>query len=194
MVWRAMNRACKTMNNIPNFISVVRLLMAPLTVWLILDNRLDVAFWVFVAAGLSDALDGFLARRFEATSEFGEFLDPIADKTLLVCIYVTLGVQGLLPSWLVILVVTRDALIVGAHLLAAALGTKIPRKPLLVGKLNTLGQITLAALVLGKAGLSINFDAIVPWLGYIVGVTTVISGVLYLIRCGRAIAQTEDAT
>ncbi|MFQ5535638.1 MAG: CDP-alcohol phosphatidyltransferase family protein [Sphingomonadales bacterium] len=170
------------MISIPNFISIGRLLAAPLIVWLILDDHLGAAFWVFVAAGLSDAADGFLARRLNAASRVGEVLDPIADKMLLICIYVTLGIQELLWSWLVILVVSRDVLIIGAHLLASALGQKIAHTPLLIGKVNTAAQIALAALVLGAAGLAISTDNIVPWVAYLVGVTTIASGVVYLRR------------
>lgn len=181
------------MVSIPNFISIGRLLAVPIIVWLILDDHLGAAFWVFVGAGVSDAVDGFLARRFNATSEIGALLDPIADKMLLVSIYVTLGIQGLLVTWLVILVVTRDVLIIGLSLISAALDQKIEQTPLLIGKLSTAAQITLAALVLGEVGLGIDFAAVVFWLSYFVGVATVVSGLTYLVRWARTAPQGEGA-
>src|SRR5256885_16703790 len=108
---------------LPNLLPRARLLTAHLTVWLISEGRHTEAFWVFVAAGVSDAIDGFIAKRFNRRTELGALLDPIADKTLLVSVYVTLGIAGHLPAWLVILVVFRDLLIVGGFLLVQAMST-----------------------------------------------------------------------
>ncbi|MEM9684957.1 MAG: CDP-alcohol phosphatidyltransferase family protein, partial [Pseudomonadota bacterium] len=80
-------------SNLPNAISVGRLLAVPVMVWLILTDRLNAAFWLFVAAGISDGVDGFIAKRFHVESELGRYLDPIADKVMLVCIYIMLGVE-----------------------------------------------------------------------------------------------------
>src|SRR5277367_6169746 len=85
--------------NLPNFITLARLLSVPVAVWLILVGEFAAAFWVFVAAGVSDALDGFIAKRFDQRTRLGALLDPIADKSLLVAVYVTLGVAGELPAW-----------------------------------------------------------------------------------------------
>jgi len=89
---------------LPNAISAARLLCVPLSVWLILAGRLDLAFWVFVGAGLSDAVDGYVAKRLGQSTTVGRVLDPVADKALLVSVYLTLGVGGHLPAWLVALV------------------------------------------------------------------------------------------
>ena len=101
----------------PNVISLGRLLSVPLTVWVILQGYFVVAFGIFVAAGVSDAVDGFLAKRFGMETELGRYLDPLADKALLVAVFITLGQMGYLPVWLVILVVSRDVLIIGGVLL-----------------------------------------------------------------------------
>src|SRR6516164_3748097 len=106
--------------NVPNLISLGRLLLVPLTIWLILGGRYGVAFWVFVVAGVSDALDGFIAKRFDRRTRLGALLDPVADKALLVSVYLTLCVAGELWTWLVILVVFRDVMIVGGFLLIQA--------------------------------------------------------------------------
>ena len=99
--------------NLPNAISLARLFSAPLVVWLILSDQTKVAFWVFLIAAVSDGVDGFIAKRRGMETVLGGFLDPIADKVLLVGAYAALGSNGILALWLVILVIFRDLLIVG---------------------------------------------------------------------------------
>ena len=110
------------MISFPNLLSFARLLSVPLIIWLVLDGQMTFAFWLFVAAGVTDAIDGFVAKHFNAKTELGSYLDPLADKLLIVSIYVALGVAQKLPSWLVIAVVSRDILIVTAILLAWEIG------------------------------------------------------------------------
>src|SRR5215470_10721027 len=109
--------------NLPNLISLGRLLLVPLAISLILDGKYWAAFWVFIIAGISDALDGFIAKHFDRRTRLGALLDPLADKVLLVSVYVTLGVAGQLWTWLVVLVVFRDIMIVGGFLLLQAIAT-----------------------------------------------------------------------
>jgi cardiolipin synthase (CMP-forming) len=180
--------------NLPNLITLGRLLCVPLAIWLVLSDDLGAAFWLFVAAGLSDAVDGFIAKRFDQRSRLGALLDPIADKALLVSMYVTLGVAGHLPNWLVILVVFRDVLIVGGFLLVTALAHAMRWEPLLVSKLNTALQIALIAVVLGRIGLHIPDFGLGRLLIYAVAATTVISGAGYLVRWGGALAGVEEDT
>ncbi len=104
--------------NLPNLITIARILMVPLTVWLIITGRHELAFFVFILAGISDGVDGFIAKRFDMRTTLGAYLDPLADKLLLMSIYVTLGILDQLPAWLAILVVSRDLLIVGGVVLA----------------------------------------------------------------------------
>jgi cardiolipin synthase len=134
--------------SIPNLISLGRLLSVPLAVWLILVGELGWAFWLFVASGLSDAIDGFIARAFRSRTALGGYLDPIADKALLVSVYLALGHVGYLPVWLVILVVFRDILIIGGVLLLYTLKESFAMQPSFISKVNTTMQIVLAALVL----------------------------------------------
>ena len=151
-------------DSLPNAITVGRLLAVPLMVWLIVTGRMDAAFWLFVAAGISDGVDGFIAKRFKAESRLGSYLDPLADKVMLVCIYITLGVEGELSSWLVILVVFRDALIVGGALLSQLMEHPLRVRPLYISKVNTVAQILLAAVVLAQlapAYLIDEFDVLV---------------------------------
>ena len=104
-------------------------------------------------AGISDAVDGFLAKRFHMASELGAYLDPLADKALIVSIYVALGISGALPISLVILVVSRDIMIISGFMLSWLVGRPMPVRPLPVSKANTVAQILLATLVLGRARL-----------------------------------------
>ncbi len=167
---------------LPNIITLGRLLSVPLTIWFILDGRTDIAFWVFAAAGASDAIDGFIAKHFDQVSELGRFLDPIADKVLLVSIFLTLGQLGYLPLWLVILVVSRDALIVGGAVFSFVLKLPFAGWPMMISKVNTVGQIVLAGAVLATVGLGVDFGMIPELLVYAVAVTTVVSGGWYIVR------------
>ena len=100
--------------SIPNIITLGRIILVPFIVWAIVSSQMEIAFAIFVIAGVSDAVDGFLAKRFNMASELGALLDPLADKALLVSIYVALGIWGAVPRWIVILVVSRDIMIVTA--------------------------------------------------------------------------------
>jgi cardiolipin synthase (CMP-forming) len=143
--------------NLPNLITIGRILLVPVVVWAIASNEMQAAFVLFLLAGVSDAVDGFLAKRFHMKSELGAYLDPLADKVLIVSIYIALGITEAIPRWLVILVVSRDILIVGGIMLAALLGKPMQVKPVLVSKLNTAAQIVFACLVL--AALAFGFTA-----------------------------------
>jgi cardiolipin synthase (CMP-forming) len=154
--------------------------MVPLVVWSLLNSQYPLAFACFLIAGISDGVDGFIARHFDMRSELGSWLDPAADKLLLVSVYIMLGWLGELPDWLVVLVVSRDAMIVGAIILSSAMGTTIEMKPLLVSKANTFMQIALAALVLAElawVGRSPNLHQIMI---AITAFLTLASGIAYV--------------
>lgn len=168
------------MHNIPNLISVLRLLLVPLTVWLIISEAYGAAFLSFMAAGVSDGIDGYLARRFDWRSRLGAYLDPLADKALLVSVFVTLGFLKLIPAWLVILVVSRDALIIGAVLLSRLMDHPVKVRPLMVSKVNTVVQIVFAVSVLGLAGLGHPPDRLVGYGSIPVALLTALSGAAYL--------------
>jgi cardiolipin synthase (CMP-forming) len=177
--------------SLPNLITLGRLLCVPLAIWLVLSGETAAAFWLFIAAGLSDAVDGFIARRFNQRSSLGALLDPAADKALLVSMYVTLGIADHLPTWLVILVVFRDALIIGGFLLAAALGQQMRWEPLLISKVNTALQIALVGAVLAELGLGLALQRLASVLVYATAATTLISGAGYLMRWTRTLAGAE---
>ncbi len=171
--------------NIPNLISFARLLCVPLTVWLILNGQLLAAFWIFVLASLSDAADGFIARRFNLRTVIGGYIDPLADKALLVSVFITLGHEGFISSWLVILVVFRDAMIVGGAVLYHLLYDNLTMEPLVSSKLNTAVQFLMVSLVLGLSGYGINDDMVVAVLTVLTTLTTIWSGTAYVVVWGR---------
>jgi cardiolipin synthase (CMP-forming) len=166
--------------SIPNLITLGRILLVPVVVWAIASGAMWVAFVLFVAAGVSDAVDGFLAKRFHMTTVLGAYLDPLADKALIVSIYVTLGVNGLIPRWLVILVVSRDIMIIGAVMLSWLVGSPVKVKPLLVSKLNTVAQIVFACVVLGSLGFNFEVPLLTLVLMGLVAALTLLSVAAYV--------------
>jgi len=165
--------------NIPNALTLARIVLVPLIVWLIITHEMAVAFVLFLLAGLSDAADGYLAKRFGWHTELGAYLDPIADKALLVSIYVTLGFSNHLPVWLVIAVVSRDILIIGAFVLSWILSRPVAVSPLLVSKANTLAQLVLASLVLAELGLGLGLEPFVAVCIWVTGALTILSATVY---------------
>ncbi len=177
----------------PNLISLVRLLAVPLILWLIVAEHFAVAFWVFVIAALTDALDGFIAKRFRSHTALGAYLDPLADKALLVGVYIALGIHGHVVDWLVILIVFRDVLILGGALLVFTLTTQRHRmRPMMISKINTAVQIVFAAAVLGRLGFGVEAGVLSQALLYLVAATTILSGTGYLIKWGRRVDTMED--
>jgi len=177
--------------SIPNIITLGRIILVPVIVWAIASNQMEIAFAIFVIAGVSDAVDGFLAKRFNMASELGALLDPLADKALLVSIYMALGIWGAVPRWIVILVVSRDIMIVSAVIVSWLFGKPIPMKPLMVSKLNTVAQVALASLILASLGFGfapMPYDVILMGL---VTVFTLVSVSLYLVEWVRHMSTIE---
>ena len=178
--------------SLPNLISLARLFAVPLMVWLIVAGEMTVAFWVFVAAGISDAVDGFIAKRFDAITTFGSYIDPLADKALLVSCFVALGIEGQIANWLVILVVFRDVVIIGGAILAVPLERPVIMRPLFISKLNTTTQIILVALVLAEIGVGVHEAKLIVLMQYIVAATTLASGIGYAYRYVAAITAARQ--
>ena len=151
-----------------------------MVVWAIASGAMLAAFVLFLAAGISDAIDGYLAKRFKMTTELGAYLDPLADKALIVSIYVTLGIAGTIPRWLVILVVSRDIMIVGGVMLSWLIGSPVKMKPLLVSKLNTVAQIVFACVVLASLGFQFRADTTLLVLMGLVAALTLLSIAAYV--------------
>src|SRR5215211_7434938 len=188
---------------LPNLITTGRLLIVPLVVVMIGQGQWATAFLLFVAAGASDAVDGFIARRFDMRSEFGAYIDAVADKALLVSIYVSLAVVGVLPGWLAIVVVSRDIMIIGAIIISWLMGRPVAIQPLTISKLNTAVQIAFAALFLFKMAFGFElgrFDLAAMWvvaaltaaLVLAVAALYVLRGILLPFVAGLALAYLLD--
>ena len=154
-------------------------------IWLLLRESYVAGFWLFLVAAGSDAVDGFVARHFRMGTDLGTVLDPLADKALLVGIYVTLGGQGHIPVWLVALVVLRDVLILGGALMVRLVTGYLNVKPVLVSKLNTAVQILLVVAVLAQLAFGVAIGPVVTFLVFAVAATTVVSGAVYTLNWAR---------
>jgi cardiolipin synthase (CMP-forming) len=177
--------------SIPNLITLARIILVPVVVWAIATGQLHLAFLLFLAAAISDGVDGFLAKRFGWKTELGAYLDPLADKVMIVSIYVTLGITFVIPLWLVILVVSRDFMIVGAIILSWVVNRPVKIKPHIVSKLNTGVQIAFAALVLGASGYAFNPEPVLTLVMALVAVLTLLSVGLYLAEWVRHMNSAE---
>lgn len=179
--------------SIPNLITLGRILLVPIIVWAIGSHQQTLAFVLFLVAGASDAVDGYLAKRFNMRSEIGGLLDPLADKALLVSIYVALGIAGAIPGWLVILVVSRDIMIIGAVIVSWLMDKPVPMRPLMVSKLNTVVQVLYAALVLAALGFDFQPMPIDLILMVSVAVLTLLSLAFYFVEWARHMGMLDAA-
>lgn len=167
----------------PNAISLLRAMLVPVIVWLMLSGEHRLALYVFALAAISDAADGFVAKRFGQTSELGAYLDPLADKLLLVSTFVTLAGQSHVPIWLAVLVVARDLAIIIAVLLAALVRKPLAIQPSRISKANTVLQVlTVLFILLRLAGLASGATAAMAEQAMIMvtGVLTALSLASYL--------------
>ncbi len=176
---------------IPNYITIFRFILVPFIVMALLSGYVGAALIGFIVAGVSDGVDGFIARRYDQKSELGAYLDPIADKLLLVSLFVVLGVLKELPVWLVIVVVSRDIFIVGAVILGAVMGKPMEMRPLGVSKVNTAFQITLVAIILADSTFDFSLTGIRTILVWTVALLTAASATAYLVAWTKHMAGYE---
>ena len=166
--------------SIPNLITLARILAVPVILWAIISGEMWIAFALFLAAGLSDLVDGYLAKRFGMATELGAYLDPLADKAMIVSIYVALGIVEAIPRWLVILVVSRDIMIVSAVILSWLVDKPVKLKPIAVSKLNTVAQIVYATVVLAALTFGWEIPLLIGVLMAAVAVLTLLSVAFYV--------------
>lgn len=178
--------------SVPNLITLGRAMLVPVVFWLVLTHQTKAAFFLFVLAGVSDAVDGFLAKRFGWQTVLGAYLDPLADKLLIVSIFVAMGVLGELPSWIVITVVSRDILIVLAVVLSWLMGHPVHIKPSVLSKANTTAQLVLAAIVLADEGFNLDLDKLRLVLVWVTAALTLGSLAQYLQAWLRHMALYES--
>lgn len=185
------------MKYIPNVISVLRILLVFPTVYLLLQHQYSHALIFFMLAGLSDGLDGFLARRYGWVTKLGGYIDPMGDKLLMTASYLSLGYLQHLPWWLVAVVIGRDVVIVIGALLYRLLIAPVEMQPLLVSKINTAAQILLVLTFIFSVSTLPGAALIPAWakLGLIwaVTITTILSGLGYVFGWGyRAVNAVKE--
>ncbi|MES9935015.1 MAG: CDP-alcohol phosphatidyltransferase family protein [Sedimenticola sp.] len=166
--------------DIPNLISVLRIFLTLPVVWMLLERQFDIALVLFFVAGVSDGLDGYLAKHYGWTSRLGGLLDPLADKVLLVSSFLSLAVVGMIPVWLVMLVILRDLVIVTGALVYNFRVEELEAEPSMISKVNTVAQIVLVLSVVLDEGLMGLPDLYILAMVWAVAVTTVASGVNYV--------------
>lgn len=167
------------LRQIPNLLTALRLAAAPVFAALLMSGHDRAALGIFAFAGLSDAADGFLARHFGLTTRFGHYLDPAADKLLMLAAFLTLAALGLSPWWLTVLVIARDVAIVLAVLLAYLISLPLRIQPLFIGKVNTVVQVSYIGLVLIIPVFGIDAAQIPEWAALLTAAFTLLSWFAY---------------
>ncbi len=173
------------LRGIPNIITILRILLVLPVVLALLNEHYGVALLLFAVAGASDGLDGYIAKRYDCASRLGSILDPLADKLLLVSTYISLAWLGLLPLWLVVIVLVRDVLIVVGGFAYHHMIGQYDMSPSFVSKLNTVSQILLGFLVVLSMSLLPLPELLIDGMIYFVLVTTLLSGADYVWTWGR---------
>ncbi|MDR2239350.1 MAG: CDP-alcohol phosphatidyltransferase family protein [Zoogloeaceae bacterium] len=168
------------MFTLPNIITIVRILLIPAIAFLLLDHDYKLAFAVFIAAAAGDWLDGFLARRLNQISQFGAVLDPVADKMTMMTVALLQAAQGMLPVWLAVAIVLRDAIIVAGAIAYRFVVGHIEMAPTRLSKINTLLEFGVLALVLAEAGKLVEADAWLTPLFLLLFASVLISGAHYV--------------
>lgn len=167
------------LRNIPNLLTCIRLVLAPLAAFFILEGQYLLAFAIFTIAGLSDAADGFLAKRFGLESTFGAWLDPAADKLLMLLCFVTLTYVGIVPFWLTAIVIGRDVAIVIGVALARLFSLPVAVEVLPAGKISTIVQVGYVAIMLAFVAFRVIAPDSVEALGVLTAAATLFSGLIY---------------
>jgi cardiolipin synthase len=167
------------LRHLPNLLTSLRLAAAPMTAGLLVAGHFNAAFGLFAAAGLSDAADGFLAKRFGLDSQLGRVLDPIADKTLMLALFVTLALLDDVPVWLAALIVARDVLILVGLAIAMSLRAPIGVQPILLGKLCTALQVLYIGSHLASLAFGFSLETVYPADAYLVASIALASGLAY---------------
>lgn len=168
--------------HIPNAICLLRVLLVAPIVASLLHGRYAVALSLVFVAGISDGLDGYLAKKYQWCTRLGGLLDPLADKLLIVSLFVTLAVTGLIPAWLAWVVIGRDAIIVTGGIAYNMLVGPLQPQPSRASKLNTLAQLACVVGVLTAQAFALHWQTFITVAGAAVLVTSAVSGLDYVIR------------
>jgi cardiolipin synthase len=169
------------LSDLPNIISTLRLAAVVPVIQLLISEHFGWALLVFLLAGISDGVDGFLAKHYGWRTPLGGILDPLADKALLISCFLVLGAMGLIPLWLTLAVLFRDLVIVSGGVLYHYLIEEVQAAPTRISKLNTVVQIVLVVVVIADAGPLPLPPIMIEALIWICLATTVLSGALYVL-------------
>lgn len=169
--------------NIPNLITLLRIILVPIVVILLIQGFFLKALFVFVIAGLSDALDGFLARVLRQQTVLGAYLDPIADKALLASSFVTLSILHIIPSWLAVIVISRDFIILLGISVLSIMSISVEIRPTFISKVTTALQLITVLMALSLRSLPYAVNGIWPLaLYWVTALFTIVSGLNYMAR------------
>jgi cardiolipin synthase (CMP-forming) len=170
--------------NIPNFLSLLRIILVPVIVIFLIDNEYAKALIIFTLAGLTDALDGTLARLMNKQTELGAFLDPVADKILLTTCFIALAIFRLIPGWLTVIVISRDFIILLGIMILSMMSVKYEIKPLFVSKITTALQIGVVFFTLFFKCFTypVNINILLFVLFWLTAIFTIISGLFYIFK------------
>lgn len=174
--------------NIPNLLTIFRILLIPVFIIFIINNNLWTALLVFILAGITDGLDGLIARVFNQKTVIGAYLDPIADKFLLISAYLALTIKHMLPAWLSVVVVSRDVIILSGIVILSLMGKKLDIRPSLLSKITTVFQILTIVVVLFNAGKQ---DIFINSFIAATALLTVLSGLSYIQRGIKMMADSS---
>ena len=177
---------------VPNLITTIRIILTPVFVIYIINDELISALFVLVISGLSDGVDGMVARLFNQKSKLGSYLDPLADKIILISAFISLSIRGFLPSWLTVMVISRDVLILMGVSILFLTGMKIDIRPKVSSKVTTCLQFLTVILVLSKDYLS-SLEGFYPYLFYLTALFTIISFLQYMHQWFNLTGGSKDA-
>ncbi|KQC09083.1 MAG: CDP-diacylglycerol--glycerol-3-phosphate 3-phosphatidyltransferase [Smithella sp. SDB] len=179
--------------NIPNLLSLTRIILVPVFIIFLIQDKYYNALIVFIIAGLTDALDGTMARLLNAQTKLGSYLDPIADKLLLTTSFLILAILGIVPSWLTVIVISRDFMILLGIAILTLMSITFEIKPALIGKITTTLQIGTVFLVLLYKAFTQNlsYECILSVLFWLTAAFTVASGLVYIIRGVKIVNRTN---
>lgn len=178
------------LRHLPNLISFARILLVPPTVWALFDGEYRLALLLFFIAGFSDGVDGYLARRFDWRSRLGGIIDPLADKALMVSVFVSLAMLDWIPVWLAAVVIGRDLIIVTGGVAYHFFIQPVEGEPTWASKINTVFQLLYVTAVLSAAGYAWPVPWVLVALGSAMFVTTVVSGIDYFWSWGARAYRT----
>lgn len=173
------------MLTLPNLITILRLLVVPVFIWVLWQQHYDLALAIFLAAGLSDALDGYLARRLNQVSRLGAMLDSVADKVAILAALIVLTVLERIPLWLAFSMIGRDLIILSGAAFYRMLAGRLEITPTSLGKLHTFLAFLMVCVVLGNAASIVDASAWLPWLFETLLISAVISAAQYIWVWGR---------